>query len=98
MEKSIKIVLIIIAVLVGLLVLSSVLGLISNLFNFLEKNQTTILVVVAITSGLLLFMTEREDNSGLRSIAFLLLFFSIINLIGGFVGNLIEQVVGLFFK
>ncbi|WP_339918505.1 hypothetical protein [uncultured Flavobacterium sp.] len=98
MEKAIKIVLIIFTVLVGFLVLSSVLGLISNLFNFLEENYTAILVVVAITSGLILLTTDKVESPSLKSTAGIFFFIALLNLVGVFVGNLIDKGIGSFFK
>ncbi|MBG6110799.1 putative tellurium resistance membrane protein TerC [Flavobacterium sp. CG_9.10] len=98
MEKSIKIILIIFAVLVGLLVLSSVLGLISNLFNFLRENYTAIFVIVAVISGLILLTADKVESTGLRSTAVLLFFISLLNLVGILIGSFIEQGIESFFK
>jgi hypothetical protein len=98
MEKSIKIILIIFAVLVGSLVLSSVLGIISNLFNVLRENYTAILVVVALISGLILLKADNVESTGLRSTAGLLFFISLLNLLGILIGSFIERGIGSFFK
>lgn len=97
MEKAFKTLLIILAVLVGLLILSFVFNLISTVFAFIEDNYIVILVVVAVISGLLLLISDDKD-SGIQTIAGFSLFIAVINLIGSFIGNLMEKGIGSFFK
>lgn len=98
MENSFKIILVIFGILVGLLVLSSVLGVISNLLTFLEDNYTAILVVVAIIFGLILLTADKVESTDLRSAAGLIFFLAVLNLLGILIGSFIERGIGSIFK
>jgi hypothetical protein len=98
MEKLFKTLLIMIAVLVGMVILSFVFDLFSTILGFIQHNETVILVVVAVISGLILLATDNELDSGIRTIAGILLFTSVIGIVGGFFGNLMENWIGSFFK
>ncbi len=98
MGTGLKILLIIIAVLVGLMILSFAFNLISNAFDFIQNNITVIIGIVAVLSGLILLLSDKEDNSGLRPIAGIVLFTSVITLIGSFFGNAIDDSIGYLFK
>ena len=98
MEKAFKILLILIAAWVALVVLYFVFSSISNVLGVIQENITVILVIVAVLSGLTLLITDNDSDSGIRTIAGLLLITSIISIIGSFIGNLMEQGIGSFFK
>jgi predicted tellurium resistance membrane protein TerC len=98
MEKLFKTLLIIIAVLVGMVILSFVFDLFSTILDFIQHNETVILVVVAVISGLILLITDNELDPTIRAIAGVLLFTSVIGILGGFFGKLMENWIGSFFK
>lgn len=98
MNKAFKVLFILIGVCVGLVLLSFVLHFIFDVLIFIKQNYTLIIGVVAVISGLIFVMSDRKDNSSIRNIAGIILFFSAINLVGIYVGNLIDKGVESLFK
>jgi hypothetical protein len=98
MGKLLNTLLIIIAVMVGMLFLSFVFDLFYTILGFIQHNGTEISVIVAVISGLVLLITNNEFDSGIRAIAIILLFTSVIGIVSGFFGNLMENWIGSFFK
>jgi small-conductance mechanosensitive channel len=98
MENSVKVILVILAIVVGLLVLSSVLGVVLNLFNFLDENYIAVLVVVAAISGLILLSADKVESPSLRTTGGFIFVLALLNLVGVLIGSFIERGIGSFFK
>lgn len=90
MEKALKIILIILAVVVGLILLGTALGIISTVINFITSNEIAFYVVLTIICGVIVLMLGKNDNSEYRGIAFLFLILSVLNLIGNLIGRLFD--------
>jgi hypothetical protein len=90
MEKALKIILIILAVVVGLILLGTALGIISTVLNFITSNEIIFYIVLTIICGVIVLMLGKSVNSEIRGIAYLLLALSILNLIGIFIASLFD--------
>jgi len=90
MAKALKIIFIIIAVLVGLILLGTALGIISTVINFITSNEIIFYVILTIICGLIVLVLGKNVNSEIRGIAYLLLALSILNLIGIFIASLFD--------
>jgi len=90
MEKALKIIFTIIAVLVGLIVLRTALGIISTVLDFITSNEIIFYVVLTFICGVIVLIFRKDDNSGLLGIAYLLLTLSVLNLIGIFIASLFD--------
>lgn len=90
MKKALKIILIILAVVVGLILLGTALGIISTVLNFITSNEIIFYIVLTIICGVIVLMLGKNVNSEIRGIAYLLLALSILNLIGIFIASLFD--------